>query len=80
MLRMAPTCWKERFPLDAEYEFELGGGRGRGFGAGGLDVTMDGQPVDAANPRSRITSYNVCYTKLLRVTDKEFTDFLFLYF
>jgi len=40
------------FPLDAEYEFELGGGRGRGFGAGGLDVTMDGQPVDAANPRS----------------------------
>jgi len=40
------------FPLDAEYEFNLGGGRGGGFGAGGLDVTIDGQPVEAGNPRS----------------------------
>jgi hypothetical protein len=40
------------FPLDAEYEFSLGGGgRGAGFGGGGLDVTIDGEPVDADNPR-----------------------------
>ena len=40
------------FPLDAQYELTLGGGRGRGFGGGGLDVTIDGKPVDAANPRN----------------------------
>jgi hypothetical protein len=41
------------FPLDAEYELTIGGG----FGAGGLgnsaiDITLDGQPLKVANPRS----------------------------
>jgi mono/diheme cytochrome c family protein len=37
------------FPLDAEYEFSFGG---RGAGPGGVDLTLDGQPVKVDNPRN----------------------------
>jgi hypothetical protein len=41
------------FPLDAEYEFSVAGGIGPiGFGGATLDVTLDGEPVVATNPRS----------------------------
>jgi mono/diheme cytochrome c family protein len=45
------------FPLDAEYEVAVAGGRGP-FGPDGavVDVTLDGEKVEMANPRSfRIT-------------------------
>ena len=38
------------FPLDAEYDFAFGG-RGGGPG-GGIDLTLDGQPIKIDNPRS----------------------------
>jgi hypothetical protein len=38
------------FPVDADYDFSFGG-RGLGFG-GGVDITLDGQPVKVENPRS----------------------------
>src|SRR5262245_10366927 len=38
------------FPVDADYDFSFGG---RGFGlAGGVDITLDGQPIKVDNPRS----------------------------
>ena len=37
------------FPLDAEYDFAFGG-RGAGPG-GGIDLTLDGQPIKVDNPR-----------------------------
>jgi cytochrome c551/c552 len=37
------------FPLDAEYDFAFGG-RGGGPG-GGIDLTLDGQPIKVDNPR-----------------------------
>jgi mono/diheme cytochrome c family protein len=37
------------FPLDAEYDFAFGG-RGGGPG-GGIDLTLDGQPIKVENPR-----------------------------
>ncbi|HEY1305338.1 MAG TPA: DUF1592 domain-containing protein [Vicinamibacterales bacterium] len=38
------------FPLDAEYDFSFGG---RGFGpGGGVDMTIDGQPITVDNPRN----------------------------
>jgi len=37
------------FPLDAEYDFAFGG-RGAGAG-GGIDLTLDGQPIKVENPR-----------------------------
>jgi cytochrome c553 len=40
------------FPLDAEYEFTLGGGQGGGAAGANIDVTIDGEPVAVANPRS----------------------------
>ena len=36
---------KHTFPLDGEYQITAGGGRG---GGGGTDMTIDGQPVQAA--------------------------------
>ena len=48
------------FPLDAEYELSIGGGGGGGgFVGSGLDVTLDGEQLKVANPRSfrqRITA------------------------
>jgi hypothetical protein len=37
------------FPLDADYDFAFGG---RGAGPGGVDMTLDGQPIKIDNPRS----------------------------
>ena len=37
------------FPLDAEYDFAFGG---RGAAPGGIDLTLDGQPVKVENPRN----------------------------
>jgi uncharacterized protein DUF1592/uncharacterized protein DUF1588/uncharacterized protein DUF1585/uncharacterized protein DUF1587/uncharacterized protein DUF1595/cytochrome c len=37
------------FPLDAEYDFAFGG---RGAGPGGIDLTLDGEPVKVENPRN----------------------------
>ena len=37
------------FPLDADYDFAFGG---RGAGPGGIDVTLDGQPLKVDNPRN----------------------------
>ncbi len=39
------------FPLDAEYEIAVTGG-GRGGGGAAIDVTLDGQKLAVANPRS----------------------------
>jgi hypothetical protein len=40
------------FPLDAEYELSIAGG-GPGGGAGStLDITLDGEPLKVANPRT----------------------------
>ncbi|MGH9145304.1 MAG: DUF1592 domain-containing protein [Vicinamibacterales bacterium] len=44
---------RHTFPLDAEYEFTVtGGGPGGGIPGGALiDVTIDGEKIDVANPR-----------------------------
>jgi hypothetical protein len=39
---------KHTFPMDAEYDFNIGGGQG----AGGVDITIDGDRVDARNTRN----------------------------
>jgi mono/diheme cytochrome c family protein len=48
---------RHTFPLDAEYEFNVTGGFGGGGGPGGgggatTDVTLDGEKLAVANPRS----------------------------
>jgi mono/diheme cytochrome c family protein len=41
------------FPLEAEYELSIGGGGGGGgLANSALDVTLDGEPLKIANPRS----------------------------
>ena len=44
---------RHTFPLDAEYEFTVtGGGPGGGIPGGALiDITLDGEKIDVANPR-----------------------------
>ena len=47
------------FPLDAEYELTIGGGGPGGAAGAAIDITLDGQPLTVANPRSfrqRITA------------------------
>ena len=61
---------RHTFPLDAEYEFSLGG-RGGGPG-GGIDVTLDGEPVKASNPRSfRMTVSAGPHTIGVAVVDRQ---------
>jgi hypothetical protein len=46
---------RHTFPLDAEYELSVAGGGpggGRGGGGGGIDITLDGDKLTVANPRS----------------------------
>jgi hypothetical protein len=40
------------FPMDAEYEFNVGGGIGGGAPGSLMDVTIDGEKIAVANPRS----------------------------
>jgi hypothetical protein len=40
------------FPLDAEYEFTIGGAGPGGASGAALDVTLDGQSLQLANPRT----------------------------
>ena len=47
------------FPLDAEYELSIAGGGPGGLGGSTIDITLDGQPLMVANPRTfrqRITA------------------------
>jgi hypothetical protein len=47
------------FPLDAEYELTIGGAGPGGAAGAAIDITLDGQPLTVANPRSfrqRITA------------------------
>ncbi len=47
------------FPLDAEYELSIAGGGPGGFAGSTIDITLDGQPLKVANPRTfrqRITA------------------------
>ncbi|MEO8256397.1 MAG: DUF1592 domain-containing protein [Acidobacteriota bacterium] len=46
---------RHTFPLDAEYELSVSGGGpggGRGGGGGSIDITLDGDKLTVANPRS----------------------------
>jgi mono/diheme cytochrome c family protein len=47
------------FPMDAEYELTIGGAGLGGAAGAAIDITLDGQPLKVANPRSfrqRITA------------------------
>ena len=64
---------EHEFPLDAEYAFSIG--RGFGRGGGGVDVTLDGEPVDIGNSgRFRLPVTAGPHTLTVAVIDRSRAD------